>query len=66
MPSFDHSKKPDLLYYCPFPKHEGEKWVDVVENDSEYIEWLLSGEGPYLSERLTDKLTWLLEGDEEE
>lgn len=51
------------LERCPFPKHEGEEWTEVVENDPEYVEWLISGEGPDMDSTLLDHLTDLLEGD---
>ncbi len=32
---------PQWLTHCPFPKHQGEPWEDVVENDREYVHWIL-------------------------
>lgn len=49
------------LEVCPFQKHEGEKWEDVVAEDRRYVEWLVSAEGPALSTDLYEKLTELLE-----
>lgn len=60
---FDPNKFKSPLETCPFAKHEDEPWEDVLESDRLYIEWLVSGEGPKLSERLYDHLISLLEGD---
>lgn len=68
MTKFDFSKKPlykPSLVRCPFPKHGGKLWADVIEEDPKYIEWLLSGDGPELHEELYNKLTRLMEGEEE-
>jgi len=51
----------DYLRFCPFPKHEGVAWEEVVEQDLRYVEWLISGEGPNLEPDLLDHLTILLE-----
>lgn len=49
--------------YCHFPKHEGKLWVDVIAEDRQYVEWVVSGGGPYIEDRLYDYLMDLLEGD---
>jgi hypothetical protein len=36
---------------CPFKKHKGKLWKEVAEEDPEYVDWILSFEGP----RLTDE-----------
>jgi len=48
---------------CPMPKHKDELWEDVVEEDRPYVEWLVSGDGPELDEKLYDYLMELLEGE---
>lgn len=45
------AEKQDKLTYCPFPKHKGEPWDDVVEEDPQYIRWLIY-EGPPLDDEL--------------
>lgn len=49
------------LTHCPFPKHRGERWEDVLEDDRRYLEWLVSHEGPDLGEELYETLMDLLE-----
>lgn len=49
------------LTHCPFRKHRGESWEDVLEEDRRYMEWLVSGEGPDLGQELYDTLMDLLE-----
>lgn len=46
---------------CPFPKHEGRLWTDIIEDDRQYVEWLVSGEGPPMSDLQYDYLINLLE-----
>ena len=50
------------LETCPFPKHRGVPWEDVVEDDRRYVEWLVGGEGPEMDDELYDHLMELLEG----
>lgn len=52
--------KPDLVY-CPFRKHTGERWVDILDTDRSYMEWLVSGKGPSMSFELYDVVMELLE-----
>ena len=54
----------DPLTHCPFNKHFGKDWYTVLEEDREYIEWLVVD---FLVQgtRLCIKLEALLEGDEE-
>ena len=47
---------------CTFPKHKGKLWVDVIDEDRSYVEWLVSGEGPHIREPLYEYLMGLLEG----
>lgn len=49
------------LKVCRLPKHDGEPWCDVVEEDRPYVEWLVSGDGPELNDDLYDELMELLE-----
>lgn len=51
----------DRLWICPFPKHQGEEWADVVDEDRRYVEWLISAEGPEMDQELYDYLEDLLE-----
>lgn len=52
----------DWFERCPFPKHRGKLWEDVLEEDPQYVEWLVSGEGPAMSDALYEHLTiWLEE-----
>lgn len=46
---------------CRFPKHEGKLWEDILEEDREYIDWLVSGDGPEIDSDLYDYLMELLE-----
>ena len=44
-PSFDpvkSEKKHDRFVYCPFTKYHNVPWVEVVEDDVGYVEWLIS------------------------
>ena len=44
---------------CPFPKHEGREWVDIIQDDRAYMEWLVSGEPDF---ELWDELeTYLID-----
>lgn len=51
---------PDLTY-CRFPEHDGERWVDVLDSDRPYMEWLVSGKGPFMPSELYDAVMELLE-----
>ena len=55
------SEEFDPLEFCPFPKHHGEPWDEVVEEDPGYVRWLIGGEGPEVDAELYDCLTDLLE-----
>ena len=47
---------------CNFPKHSGKLWVDVVEEDRGFCEWLVSGEHDLVLDNvLYDYLMELLE-----
>lgn len=52
------------LTRCPFPKHRGELWEDVVAEHRRYVEWLVSGDGPEIDEELYDRLIDLLENND--
>jgi hypothetical protein len=58
MPRFPR-EGPDPI--CRFPKHKGERWEDIVKDDPEYVEFILSGEGPHLDEEQYDYIMELLE-----
>lgn len=62
---FGGARRPDRpledLETCNFPKHAGVPWVEVVEIDRPYVEWLIGGTGPSLQPDLEDHLTDLLE-----
>ena len=47
------------LETCPFPKHEGRDWEDVVRDDRAYVEWLVSGEPDF--EMWDDMYDFLIE-----
>ena len=49
---------------CPFAKHQGELWSDVIEEDRDYVEWLTKQD--WLSDELHKYLIELLEGDSDE
>ncbi len=54
----------DPLVHCPFTKHPGKLWRDVLEEDRLYVEWLVSGnDGPTtpIDDELYDHLIGLLE-----
>ena len=47
---------------CSFPKHSGRLWIDVVDDDRPYVEWLIwDFLGGDANETLVDFLTDLLE-----
>lgn len=29
---------------CPFKKHQGKKWRQVLKDDPDYVKWLLNGD----------------------
>lgn len=65
MSNFDPMKRQSLKF-CPFKKHLGRSWNDIVTIDRAYVEWLVSGEGPEnLDPELEDVLIDLLEREEE-
>ena len=49
------------LAICKLPKHKDEYWSDIIEEDRDYVEWLVSGNGPVVSEELYEYLIELLE-----
>ena len=38
------SKPVEDVTICPFKKHAGKKWVDVLVEESDYIDWLLNND----------------------
>ena len=46
---------------CPFPKHRDKDWVDIIWEDREYVEWVLSGAGPDMGLEMYDYVMDLLE-----
>ncbi len=46
---------------CPFPKHRDKDWVDVIEEDRPYVEWLVSADGPDMGTEMYDFVMDLLE-----
>jgi hypothetical protein len=56
-----HHDNFDPFVLCPFPKWQGHPWEEVLEKHPSYVEWLVSGEGPPMSEELYDHLVFLLE-----
>jgi len=61
MTDFNPEKTTDIET-CHFLKHRDRSWESVVEEDSAYVHWLISGDGPDMKEDLYDFLTDLLEG----
>lgn len=53
----DHNE----MLFCPFPKYKDWPWMDVLSEDPKYVEWLVSGKGPKMSDQLYDLLIELLE-----
>jgi hypothetical protein len=65
MTTFDPSEDERLqLEFCRFPKYPGVPWITVVEEDPSYVSWLISGEGPEMSDDLYEYLSELLEDSE--
>lgn len=60
MANFDPSKTTDIET-CHFLKHKDRLWKSVVADDSAYVHWLISGEGPDMKDDLYEFLTDLLE-----
>ena len=51
---------------CPFPKHKGIPWEDILEEDRPYMEWLVSGSDgpdPPIDEELYELIMEHLEGE---
>jgi len=47
---------------CPFRKHKGKPWTEVVKEDPEYVEWLVSFDCTVQIERsLYEYLVFILE-----
>lgn len=42
---------------CEFPKHRGDGWVEVIQKDREYVEWLLVNIED-MDDDLRDALRW--------
>ena len=55
----DPEKNSTKLKVCKFEKHQGELWVDIIEEDRAYVEWLV--EQQWLNDDLHDYLIGLLE-----
>jgi hypothetical protein len=60
MTNFDPGKTTDIET-CHFLKHRDRLWENIVDEDSAYVHWLISGEGPDMKDDLCDFLTNLLE-----
>jgi len=66
MPNFGFNPKrsedENLADFCPFPKHKGRTWEDVINDDPRYVKFLfdegiLQGkEGEFLYEKAMDRL----------
>ncbi len=62
MPNFKPSNFGNSLTHCPFPKHKGEKWEDVICEDEDYIHWLLDIDNDLdLSNEMVEMLETLIE-----
>lgn len=46
---------------CPFPKHKGRLWASILEDDPQYVHWVVSMEGPPLTNDQYDHIMVLLE-----
>lgn len=46
---------------CYMKKHKGKTWRQVLDEDPQYVEFILMQTDVKLSERLRDELTWALE-----
>jgi len=51
----------DRFTYCPFTKHKGIRWIEVVQDDVQYVEWLLDSEDADVDDSMHEFLTNLLE-----
>jgi hypothetical protein len=49
---------------CFLKKYRGKKWRMVLEEDPDYIRWVLTEADIKLGERLRDELMWALEEQE--
>ena len=58
MPKIPQQPNPEI---CNFPKHKGRPWTEVVKNDASYMEWLISFEGPPMTEELYNTIVSVLE-----
>jgi hypothetical protein len=45
-------RNPCLNAECPFPKYQGVKWATVVEQDPDYVNWLLHESDARLSGKM--------------
>lgn len=52
------------LFTCPFTKHRGKLWAEVLKEDSGYVEWIV-GNNKLQNKDEHDKLYKLLNGGEE-
>ncbi len=50
-----------LATHCYLKKHKGKTWRQVVEEDPEYVDWVLHSSDVKLGVRLRQELTWALE-----
>lgn len=58
----DDSEEPDYLgSTCYFKKHRGKTWRQVLDEDPEYVQFILTEADVRLSVRLRDELMWALE-----
>ena len=57
-PTKDHL---DPLERCTFPKYRGALWEHVIQRDEKYVSWLISVDGPDISDALAEALELLLE-----
>jgi hypothetical protein len=58
--SFNPPEPQDPLV-CFFPKHKGKLWTDIIQDDPEYIEWLVWSYDGEIDEETYDLLVDLLE-----
>lgn len=46
---------------CPYPKHSGKTWIEIAEEDRAYLEWLISKDGPPMTDERYDAIVEALE-----
>lgn len=54
-------KEVDKPFICPFPKHKGKTWEQVLVDDSRYVDWVLENNKLY-DKTEHDKLCKLMKG----